>query len=155
MEVSPGSPVSLSELREAWVGYEFDTAEFTVKADDALEWARACGEQDPRFTDPERPDFQAPPTFPAHFVGRKVFPEGFPRFGGNAFDAGKCVIAHAPVRPGDVLTAHSSIADIYEKTGRSGSMLFVVHRMAFESQRGEPVSVVDWKLVYRGVEMRR
>jgi N-terminal half of MaoC dehydratase len=154
VEVRPGGPVSLSELRERWVGHEFDTAQFVVSREAALEWARACGEQDPRFLDPAHPDFQAAPTFPSHFVGRKVFPEDFPRFGLNAFDAGKCVLVHAPIRPGDTLTAHSSIADIYEKTGRSGSMLFVVHRMAFENQRREAVSVVDWKLVYRGVETR-
>jgi hypothetical protein len=36
--------------------------------------------------------------------------------------------------------------DIY-KTGRSGTMLFIVHRMEFSNQRGEPVSVVDWRMV--------
>jgi hypothetical protein len=144
--------VSLRELRQRWVGHAFDTAEVEVQGERALEWARACGELDPRFTDPAHPDFQVPPTFPSHFVGRRAFPEGFPRFGWSAFDAGKCVVPQAPIRPGDRLTATSSIADIYEKTGRSGSMLFVVHRMSFANQRGEPVSTVDWKLVYRGVE---
>ena len=37
--------------------------------------------------------------------------------------------------------------DIYEKTGRSGLMVFIVHRMEFENQDGTPVSIVDWRLV--------
>jgi hypothetical protein len=26
-------------------------------------------------------------------------------------------------------------------------MLFIVHRMEFQNQRGEPVSTVDWRMV--------
>ena len=37
----------------------------------------------------------------------------------------------------------------FEKTGRSGKMLFVVHRMEFFNQSGDRVSTVDWKLVQR------
>ena len=41
----------------------------------------------------------------------------------------------------------SKIHDIYEKTGRSGTMVFIVHRMEFSNQRGEPVSIVDWRFL--------
>jgi acyl dehydratase len=63
------------------------------------------------------------------------------------FAAGKCVTPIAPIRPGDKITARSQIHDIYTKTGRSGTMLFIVHRMEFQNQRGEPVSIVDWRMV--------
>ena len=63
------------------------------------------------------------------------------------FDAGKCVEVHAAVRPGDTLTGNSKIQDIYEKTGRSGQMIFVVHRMEFRNQNDELVSIVDWRMV--------
>jgi acyl dehydratase len=78
-----------------------------------------------------------------------MWPDRFPRLskGSFGFDAGKRVEVHGPIRPGDVLTARSKIHDIYEKTGRSGSMVFIVHRMEFWNQREEPVSVVDWRLV--------
>ena len=59
-----------------------------------------------------------------------------------------------PVRPGDKLTARSHIHDIYEKTGRSGGMLFIVHRMEFVNQRDELVSIVDWRMVVR-MDMNR
>ena len=31
-------------------------------------------------------------------------------------------------------------------------MLFIVHRMEFSNQRGEPVSIVDWRMVQRAGE---
>ena len=82
---------------------------------------------------------------------RKSFctgPDNFPRFtSGFGFDAGKCVTVLGAIRPGDRITAKSKIHDIYTKTGRSGTMLFIVHRMEFQNQRGEPVSIVDWRMV--------
>lgn len=137
----------IGALKEEWVGLEFDTAEFEVTADDIVGFARAVGESEARFTDPEDPDFQAPPTYTGRFVSRRVLPENFPRWSGRGFDAGKSVTCHAPVRPGDRLVAHSKIADIYEKTGRSGSMVFIVHRMEFTNQHGALLSVVDWRMV--------
>jgi 3-methylfumaryl-CoA hydratase len=65
-------------------------------------------------------------------------------------DAGKAVYWHAPVRPGDELTANSQLHDIYEKTGRGGTMLFLVHRMEFRNAAADLVAVVDWRLILRG-----
>lgn len=145
--------MDIEATKRDWVGVEFDTAEFTVKERDMLETAEAVGEVEPRFCDPKAPDFQAIPTFTARFSGGRMFPEGFPRMGrAGGFDAGKCVVVKGPVRAGDRLTAKSQIADIYEKTGRSGSMIFIVHRMAFSNQNGEPVSVVDWRMVQPGAK---
>jgi hypothetical protein len=139
--------VALAGIDRSWIGKEFDTAEFNVKQEEVLAYAKACGEQDPRFTDPAHPEFQAMPTFTAKYVSRRILPESFPSLGSRGFDAGKTVHVRGSVRPGDRLVAHSKIADIYEKTGRSGPMVFIVHRMEFENQRGELVSVVDWRMV--------
>ena len=122
-------------------------AEFRVKEHEALEFAHSCGETAARFTDPAHPEFQAPPTFTAKFVSRRILPEAFPHIGARGFDGGKTVYAHAPIRPGETLFAHSKIADIYEKTGRSGPMVFIVHRMEFSDRAGKLVSVVDWRMI--------
>jgi len=140
--------MQLDQMKKDWIGVEFDTAEFEVTPEDILGFAAAVGETEPRFTDPNDPDFQAPPTFTGKFVSRRVLPENFPRFEGKrGFDAGKRVTWHAPVRPGHRVIAHSKIADIYEKTGRSGPMIFIVHRMEFTNQDDELLSVVDWRMV--------
>jgi len=139
--------VAFIEIDRKWIGQEFDVVEFKVSEKGMLAFARTCGETEPRFTDPSHPDFQAPPAFTLKYVSRRILPEAFPNLGSRGFDAGKTVEVLGPVRPHDTLTAHSKIADIYEKTGRSGPMIFIVHRMEFFNQDGQPVSIVDWRLV--------
>ncbi len=141
----------LDALRSEWIGRQFDEMEFEVSAAKAKLWAQACGESRAEFCDPEHEDFQVSPTFTSHFVGRKAFPKVvsalFRR--GMPFDAGKLVESHGPVRPGEKLIGRSEIHDIYEKSGRSGSMLFIVHRMTFSSPQDEIKSIVDWRMVVR------
>ena len=140
--------VDVAKLKADWSGVEFDSVEVNAKGEDMLAFAKAVGEEDPRFCDPDHDDYQAPVTFASKYVGRRMFPKGFPNIGsGMGFDAGKCVEYHAPIRAGDVLTAKSQIHDIYEKTGRSGPMVFIVHRMEFYNRANELVSTVDWRLV--------
>ena len=144
--------IDVDKLKTEWVGREFDAKEFEITAEKASEFAAACGETEPRYTDPADPDFRASPTLTAHFTGGRVFPDELQeqmRRGGAGFDAGKRVQTLQPIRPGDRLVGRSQIHDIYEKTGRSGKMLFVVHRMTFTNQNDEVVSIVDWRMVMR------
>ena len=55
----------------------------------------------------------------------------------------------APIRPGDCVVARSHIHDIFEKTGRSGGMMFIVHRMEFSNQDDQLVAIVDWKMIQK------
>jgi hypothetical protein len=43
----------------------------------------------------------------------------------------------------------SSIHDIYEKTGRSGTMTFMVVRYVLTNQRDELVATIDNRMMYR------
>jgi len=43
----------------------------------------------------------------------------------------------------------STIHDIYEKTGRSGSMYFIVIRNEVKNQNGEKVAVIDHRIMQR------
>ena len=127
---------------------EFESAEFTIDRDRVIAWAESCGETDPRFTDPDHPDFQAHPNFTACLTTGRMMPENFPKIGsGFGIDGGKTVEIHGPVRPGDRLTGRASIHDVYDKTGRSGTMVFVIHRMDFTNQNGDLVSTVDSKMI--------
>jgi acyl dehydratase len=53
------------------------------------------------------------------------------------------------VRPGDTVEVRSTLHEVYEKTGRSGSMVFVVIRFTMTNQRGETVAVVDNRFMHR------
>jgi acyl dehydratase len=143
--------LTVEELRKQWVGTVFDRVEVEARAEDMAAFARACGETDPRYLDPAHPDFQAPVNFTTKYHGARLLPPEFPAFDRRRMiDAGKAIEWKAPLRPGGRLTARSSLYDIYEKTGRSGVMLFLVHRMEFTTQEGVLVSIVDWRLTIRG-----
>jgi hypothetical protein len=147
MESGQGA-LNLAEVRENWVGIEFDWATFDMRTEEMVEWAQACGEEDPRFVDPAHPHIKAHPRYKTHCMSGRVLPDGFPQIGGGfGIDGGKSVQVHAPIRPGDTLHATTTIADVFDKTGRSGTMIFIVQRMEFRDDRGELVSTVDWKMI--------
>ncbi len=54
-----------------------------------------------------------------------------------------------PVRPGDTIEIRSILHEVYEKTGRTGSMYFVVIRFTMTNQRGEMLAVVDNRFMHR------
>ncbi len=147
--------IDIAAVKAEYVGHQFDEVEFKIGADAMSEFAIACGETAAHYTKTDDPDFRAVPNYTTRFHGRRSLPKGFPIKMLASFDAGKSVEARGPVHPGDKLTARSHIHDIYEKTGRSGAMLFIVHRMEFSNQRDELVSIVDWRMVVRlGMERR-
>lgn len=139
--------MEISEIKKKWTGWAFDEIEVEIDGDQLVEFALACGETLPRYTDPNDEDFQAAPNYLARFQGQKHLPEGFTLIQKNAFDGGKTVQCKAPIRPSDRLVGRSYIHDIFEKTGRSGGMVFVVHRIEFTNQRGDVVAIVDSKLI--------
>ncbi len=141
--------MDIAELKQKWAGQTFDTVSFEVDGSELVEFALACGETLPRYTDRSDDDFQAVPSYTSRYHGRRQLPEGFPVDMEQSFDGGKCVEWQAPIRPGDTLIGRSRIHDIFEKTGRSGGMMFIVHRMEFTNQRDELVSIVDWKMIQK------
>lgn len=141
--------MEVAEIKARFTGSVFDEIELDVDAASLVDFALACGETDSIYTDPSHPDFQAVPNYPTRIHGTRQLPKDFPVEMQRCFDAGKSVVVHAPVRAGEQVTGRSEIADIYEKTGRSGSMLFIVHRMNFYGRGNVPLATVDWRLVQR------
>jgi acyl dehydratase len=63
--------------------------------------------------------------------------------GGNRFEY------LAPVKVGDRITATGRVADVYEKAGSSGNMLFIIFETEYVNQDRETVARV------RGTAIRR
>jgi hypothetical protein len=125
------------------IGSEFDRTVFAPVTKEAIEdYIAASGE-------PAANDVTAPPTFVVRLRGHHWMPENLPDLGRPGFDAGKDIEFGVPVRIGDVLTAVSTLHDIYEKTGRTGSMAFVVLRTVVTNQRDDAVAVIDQKMMFR------
>ena len=133
------------------LGREFDHAEHgPITADELIAFATALGETHPEYTE-AGPALIGHPTFCLRYKGNKFYPENIPKTINlrTGFDAGKDIAFGAPVRPGDTLDVRSTLHEVYEKTGRTGSMYFVVIRFTMTNQRGEMVAVVDNRFMHR------
>ncbi len=132
-------------LDRSIIGSEFDhTVLEPITAEEILEYIAVTGETEP----PASPaDLIAPPTFVVRMRGQRFMPHSLVNVRG--MDAGKDIEFGVPVRPGDVLRSVSTVHDIYEKTGRSGPMTFVVLRTVITNQRGEQAAVIDQRMMVR------
>jgi len=144
------------EFDRSIIGNVFDETSFAaVTKEEMITFATALGETNPLYTDEAAAakgpygGLVAPPTFVTKLRPNKFTPEHLPKFGKVGFDGGRDLEILAPVRPGDQLTMLSTIHDVYEKTGRSGSMYFIVIRNEVKNQKGEKVAVIDHRIMQR------
>jgi acyl dehydratase len=140
----------------ALIGRVFETTDpVPVSAEMIGKFIDAIGETNPLHTDAaaaaEGPygGLTAPPSFAVTFRNGQHFFQHVPRFGKAGFDAGKDVEFVSPIRPGDSITLSSHVKEIYEKTGRSGSMVFVIVRTTLKNQKDEVVAHVDHRFMNR------
>ena len=141
--------VDIDELKSRFLNLEFDRKDFTLDPEKVATVAKMSGETLPRFSDPSDPDFQAPPAFIASLAAGRHMPIDFPKLGGIPMDGGKAVTSIKPVRPGRPLTGKTHLHDIYDKSGRSGRMIFLVSRMELFDEDGEHVTTSDSRMVIR------
>ena len=141
--------IDIDDVKARFLGADFDEVSLQVSAEQIVDYAAACGELAPRYTDPDHPDFQAPPTFASSFHSGRRLPEDFPRFPGLGMDAGKAVAPKKPIRPGVPLIGRTHLHDVYAKTGRSGRMVFMVTRMEIYDPDGEQLATADTRVVIR------
>jgi acyl dehydratase len=134
----------------------FETTEPVPVTREKIEkFCTALGETNPLFTDDEAAKkgpyggVIAPPSFATTFRNGRHFFQHVPRFGKRGFDAGKDLEFVAPIRPGDNITLSSAVKEIYDKTGRTGTMVFVVVRSTLRNQNGEIVAHIDHRFMNR------
>jgi N-terminal half of MaoC dehydratase len=134
---------SVIEALRARIGVKGEPRTASVEAGHVRRFAEAIGDSNPRWTT------EAPPTFlvalvpvSLHLADAEAYGKGWLN-GGNRFEY------FAPVMVGDRITATGHIADVYEKTGSSGSLLFIVFETEYVNQRGEKVATL------RGTTIRR
>ena len=85
----------------------------------------------------------APPTLCCILVRQVKLPDVKVQFGETSMHAGQRVEPKAPVYAGDQPTASSHLKDVYAKTGRSGTMVFVVWETTFSNQHGDVLAEVQ------------
>ena len=141
--------LDVEAIKARFLNEVFDERTFTLTADAIRDYALACGEVSPEYTDPGHPEFRAPPTMPSSFSSGRSSPEGFPKVAGLGMDAGKAVHPHLPIRPDVEMTGKTHLHDVYTKTGRSGRMVFFVYRMEITDPDGTLLAEADTSAVIR------
>ncbi len=142
------------EFDRSILGKEFVLGTFSVTEDMMRAFAQAVGETSPQYVDAEAAKktayagLVAPPIFYDVFRGDQI-PDPRVKFGKVAFNAGQRCEFYAPIRPGDTITMKTRITDVYEKTGRTGKMVFIVRETTYENQQGEKVAIVEQSQVRR------
>jgi len=119
------------------IGRVLSTGSATVGAENVAEFARALGDPNPLYVDAASArsgpfgTLVAPPTYPIAFMTQAMAGgmETFLELGLNFMTLvhGEQEFEYArPIRAGETLTLTGRIADIYEKSGSSGTLDFVV-----------------------------
>lgn len=148
----PFEDIDRSVIGEVYDNYTYEE----IEAHDLIQYARTLGVDDPIYLDEDAA--KAGPygglvAFPTYVVklrgGQWMPPEVTKHMTHEGFDAGKDIELGVPLRAGDRVVATSKITEIYEKTGRSGSMWFVVFRQELRNQDGELIANVDSRLMQR------
>ena len=125
------------------IGVEGPAVTAKVEAGHVRRFAEAIGDDNPRW---ER---EAPPTFLVALAGASMHLDDAEDFGKGWLNGGNRFEYFAPVMIGDEITARGHVADVYDKSGASGEMLFIVFETQYTNQRGELVAKV------RGTVIRR
>ncbi len=130
-------------------GVEHQAGPFEITSELIQTFNRSVGESNPVFTDVDAAraagysGILAPPTFCTLLVRKVELPDIDLKFGSNRFHAGQRVQVRAPIFAGDSITASSHLKEVYPKTGRSGTMVFVVWETTFRNQDGTVVADVQ------------
>lgn len=90
----------------------------------------------------------APPSFAGVFRLAELTFEKLPQ-GSRRLAAGMEVDFVAAIRAGDRITMASRIKEVYEKTGRTGAMVFMVIGSTLTNQDGEVVARIDHRFMHR------
>jgi hypothetical protein len=134
---------SVIDRLRARIGKDGASTEAAVEAGHLKRFVEAIGDPNPRWAE------EAPPTFlvaiaptSIHLVEAEEYGKGWLN-GGNRFEY------FEPVKVGDRITATGRVADVYEKTGSSGNLLFIIFETEYVNQHGRLVARL------RGTAIRR
>ena len=127
-----------------------------IMRDDVLQYAAIIGETYPLYIDEEAAKaaglrgIMAPPAFTASLTIGMNRPDIGLEGVGSSVLATEAVHRIAPIYAGETLDAAVHLKSVYSKTGRSGSMVFVVWAIDFTNQEGESVETIEKSYVYKG-----
>jgi acyl dehydratase len=145
------------QIDKSVLGKEYPAYPVTVERGRIKDFARAIGDENPFYLDDAvgaaSPwgDIIAPPTFPIGFRD----PDGGALLHDLGVDISRVLHGeqefelHRPIRPGDTFLCRAKVTDIYEKSGKSGPMAFVVRETYVTDRDNELVATLRGVTVVR------
>ena len=130
----------------------------TVTAGDIRDFTQALGDLNPLYLDRRAaraagyPDVIAPPMFCMRLRGGKMLPEVPLPAGLMSLHAGQEIEFHGEIVAGRTYTLSARVADVYEKTGRSGPMNIIVRETRITDADGRLVVSIRERQIVRSVE---
>ena len=132
------------EMRAA-IDVESEPLTHDVEKGAIIKFAEAIGDTNPIFNDEvaarqsKYGGMIAPPTFLRSMSAGTLKVDFRNPYSAN-LDGGSEWEYFEPIRPGDRITVTTKIADIYERAGRLGNMLFLVRETNYVNQFGNTVA---------------
>ena len=142
------------------LGKEVALGTFTVTAADIRVFAEGVGDLHPLYLDPEYarqagyPDVIAPPTFCLRLRGGRMSPELPLAPGLVGLNAGQELELYDEICAGRTYTVTARIAEMYEKTGRSGPLGVIVREVTVTDAGGKAVVVLREREMIRSQEKK-
>jgi acyl dehydratase len=129
-------------------------------------FAVAIGDDNPLYLDEEYAKKSkyggiiAPPTFvceTGQFYSDELLEDGMsqdmqdlaPSIKAMAIRGGNEYEFFHPLRPEDVITARSKIIDIYEKTAKTGRLLFIIRQWTYANHKNKVIATNKETMIYR------
>lgn len=140
------TPLRMNAYRHV-IGKEFHRTEQHITRNMLLEYAEIMGTTHGPYIDSTAAhaqgyrDIIAMPSFIIADAAMPLVPPEIP-FEGGGLNAGYECTFYSEIYPGDTLTYSTCIADLYDKTGRSGTMQFVLRETTVTNQEGKQVALI-------------
>ena len=141
------------EYDRSVVGVQVQLGEFTISQEQVEKYCDTLGEANPKF----RAGGFAPPGMLSSVTfggGQALDPKV--KFGNTTFMAGSRMEFNQPLIVGKPIKAQTSVKEVYGKTGRTGTMVFVVRRTEFlDAASGDLLGAMEQSTVHRETEAAR
>jgi acyl dehydratase len=147
--------MAMIDIPEDLMHKEIEVGRFAITADDIRVFAEAVDDLNPLYLDPEAarqagyPNVIAPPTYCMHLRGNKVVPEIPLAPGLASLYAGQEFEFHDELYADRTYTVTARLADVYEKTGRSGPLGVIVREMLVKDESGSTVMILRERQMVR------
>jgi acyl dehydratase len=133
------------EFDRSVLGVESAPISYEVEKGAIRKFAEAIGDDDPIYHDEKAAQAAgfktliAPPTFLCTFRAQDL-PDLKIQFGRVRLNGGNEYEYYKPIYAGDTITVTAKYADVTERKGRTGNMVFVITELTFKNQQGEVVA---------------